>query len=57
MGDVESLQKLTTHVAPPRVRLGALDILLALYLPGDASGLGFGSAVIGAEGILYKSGT
>jgi hypothetical protein len=31
--------------------------MLAFYVPGDASGSGFGSALIGGEGIDYQSGT
>ena len=59
LSDLEALKKLTEPVIPPRGRLQALNILLALYLPGDTSGSGFGSAVvvIGMEGIIYESGT
>ena len=34
--DVEALKKLTALVAPPRARLRAQDVLLALYLTDDA---------------------
>ena len=39
------------------MKLIARDILQALYLPGDASGAGFGSATIKKDGIMYGSGT
>ena len=55
--DVEALKKLTAPAAPPRLRLRAQDILLALYLTDDASGTGFGSALIKDKGILYYSWT
>ena len=54
---VKALKKLTTLVAPPRVRLRAQYILLALYLTRDDSGSGFGSVLIRANGILYESRT
>jgi len=31
--------------------------MLAFYVPGDASGSGFGSAIIGDDGTNYQSGT
>ena len=55
--DVNALKKLMAPVAPPRVRLRAQDVLLALYLAGDASGVGFGSPLIKDKEILYESGT
>ena len=42
---------------PPRVKLRDRDVLQALYLPGDASGAGFGSAITKKDGIMYGSGT
>ena len=44
--DVRTLVKLTAPSTPPRVKFRAWDVLQALYLPGDASGAGFGSAII-----------
>ena len=44
--DIKTLNKLTAPAAPLRVRLWAQDVLLALYLTGDASRAGFGSALI-----------
>ena len=35
----------------------AREVLQVLYLPGDASGAGFGSAIIRKDGIMYKPGT
>ena len=32
-------------------------MIVGLYLPGDASGSGFGSALIWRDGIEYESGT
>ena len=52
LSDVRALEKLMARRDPPRVRLRARKVLQALYLPGDASGEGFGSAVIGAKGIM-----
>ena len=31
--------------------------MLAFYMPGNASGSGFGSALIGDDGLQYKAGT
>ena len=55
--DVKCLIELTALAEPPRhlFRVGAL--MAAFYVPGDASGSGFGSAVIGDHGIEYQSGT
>ena len=55
--DVKCLMELTALADPPRhlFRVGAL--MAAFYVPGDASGSGFGSAVIGEHGIEYQSGT
>ena len=57
MSNIEALKTLTTSMTPPRVRLCILDVLLAMYLPGDTSGPGSGYVIIRAEGIMYKSGT
>ena len=32
-------------------------MMLAFYMPGDASGAGFGSFLIGDDGLLYEAGT
>ena len=55
--DVRTLEKLTATKKPPRVRHRAREVLQALYVPGDASGSGFRSVVIGTKGIVYDSGT
>lgn len=55
--DVTAMLALTEGKEPPRGRLRPEDTLVALYLPGDASGSGFGSAVIKKDGIIYQSGT
>ena len=55
--DVRALKKLTATKEPPRVELRAREVLQALYIPSNASGAGFGSAVIGTKGIMYESGT
>ena len=57
LSNVRALKKLMTIKEPPRVQLRAREVLQALYLPGDASGSGFGSAVIGTKGIMYESRT
>ena len=58
LSNVEALNKLTAPLAPPRIRLQAQDVLLALYLTGNAIRTGFGSAlIVKEEGILYESGT
>ena len=56
LSNVEALKKVTKPSIPPRGRLQALNILLTLYVPGDASGSGFGLVVIGKEGIIHESG-
>ena len=45
------------HTAPPRIRYQVKSSMLVFYVPGDASGLGFGSAVIDAKGIRYQAET
>ena len=54
---MKALVELTTLSTPPRVRLRAIEVLQALYLPGDANGAGFGTAIIRKDGIMYESGT
>ena len=57
LSNVRALEKLTAPREPPRVRLRAWNILQALYLPGNASGAGFGSTAIGTNVIMYESWT
>ena len=54
---MKALVELTVPSTPPRVRLRAREVLQALYLPGDASGAGFGTVIIRKDGIMYESGT
>lgn len=53
--DVKAMVELTDTVEPPKVAVRATKSLLALYLPGDASGTGLGTAIYSEKGILYKS--
>ena len=46
--DARALVELTNTDEPPRQRYRASANMVAFYMPGDASGLGFGSALIGA---------
>lgn len=46
-GDIEALLELTSQEEPPK------RVIVGLYLPGDASGSGFGSALIWRDGIEY----
>ena len=57
LSDVKALVKLMASATPPRVKLRAQDVPQALYLQGDASGVGFGSAIIKKDGIMYESRT
>ena len=55
--DVEALLTLTNKSKPPRRRYRGPERMTAFYLPGDASGSGFGSALIGPAGrVIYESG-
>lgn len=55
--DVEALLDLTSPAEPPKDAVRAQEAMVALYLPGDASGTGFGSAIISEEeGLLYEAG-
>ena len=56
LSDIRALKKLTAPVVPPQVKLRAREVLQVLYLPGNASGEGFGYAVIGGKLIMYESG-
>ena len=56
--DVQALQELLKGDVPIRHRFRASERLTAFYLPGDASGAGFGSALIDQAGnVVYESGT
>ena len=55
--DVEALIELTATTEPPKVDYRGAKNLTAWYCPGDASGSGFGTAlVMKGRGILYESG-
>ena len=56
VSDVKYLIELLDLEVAPRQRLRAKKVSY-FYLPGDASGSGFGSALIGEEGIEYEAGT
>lgn len=54
--DVKAMLELTNTVHPPKDAVRAAKNVLALYLPGDASGDGFGTAIISEdEGIMYEA--
>jgi len=53
--DVRALAKLTEPVDPPRESMRSSNPLYG-FLPGDASGSGFGAALIQDQKILYFSG-
>ncbi|EJK48621.1 hypothetical protein THAOC_32566, partial [Thalassiosira oceanica] len=55
--DIEALLELTRPEEPPRRVHRSRRVIVGLYLPGDASGSGFGSALIWQDGIEYESGT
>lgn len=53
--DVNALDELTDTESPPKTNYRAPQGLSAWYCPGDASGKGFGTALImKGEGILYE---
>ena len=54
--DIRALLELTDAEDPPKRRVRSKEVLVALYLPGDASGKGFGSALIRREGVEYEAG-
>ena len=56
VSDVKYLVELLDLEVAPRQRMRANNLSF-LYLPGDASSSGFGSAVIGEDGIEYEAGT
>lgn len=53
--DVKALARLTAPLEPPRESLRSRDAIVG-YLPGDASGAGFGAALIQSRKIIYFSG-
>ena len=55
--DVQCLLLLTETPAPPRERYRAQESTSAFYMPGDASGKGFGSALITPGKVYYEAGT
>ena len=55
--DIRCLLQLTAPRTPPRERYRAGSTSVAYYMPGDASGKGFGSALIGPDRITYHAGT
>ncbi|EJK52624.1 hypothetical protein THAOC_28082 [Thalassiosira oceanica] len=54
--DIRALLELTSSEDPSRRKIRSNEVLVALYLPGDASGQGFGSALIRREGVEYEAG-
>jgi hypothetical protein len=55
--DLEALETLLEAETPAEVVLRASCIFTILYGFADASGKGFGSTVLGKEGIRYRIGT
>ena len=55
--DVRCLRRLTDTNTPPRERYRAQRAAVSFYMPGDASGKGFGSALIGPQKVVYHAGT
>jgi hypothetical protein len=55
-GDFEFLREFTTGDEPVRSQVRPTKSFTAVYLMGDASGKGFGSALWNDEGILWESG-
>ena len=55
--DLRCLMELTSTEAPPRIMFRVAAQMMAFYMPGDASGSGFGSAIIKDKVILYQAGT
>jgi hypothetical protein len=54
--DVLALSDLTQAEEPVLFKVRASSVLSVLYLVGDASGKGFGSAMWDRDGIFYESG-
>ena len=55
--DLHTLTELLAASAPPAVNVRSLTIWMVLYGFADASGRGFGSTVLGRDGIRYRIGT
>ena len=55
--DIRCLLELTSSSSPPRWKFQGSARMMAFYMPGDASGSGFGSAIIDKGGIQYEAGT
>lgn len=54
--DIEALQRFFAADTPPEVRVRAKTISVILYGFADASGRGFGSSVLGPNGVRYRIG-
>ena len=55
--DIRCMLQLTVPRAPPEERYRAGSTSVAYYMPRDASGKGFGSALIGPDRTTYHAGT
>ena len=55
-GDVATLAEFVAGEAPDIQRKRVSNVAVALYLMGDASGAGFGSALWNGEGVSYEAG-
>ena len=56
MGDVEMLLELFGGAEPAVQRARVTTVAVALYLMGDASGVGFGSALWDESGVAFEAG-
>ncbi|KAL7574604.1 hypothetical protein ACA910_002958 [Epithemia clementina (nom. ined.)] len=54
--DVHAIASMFSNSTPPEVGIRSLEIFLAIYGFGDASGKGFGSAIQGDKGLSYRIG-
>jgi len=54
--DLEALTTLMASPTPPERIIRSSRVMVALYGFGDASGSGFGSTIVGKNGILYRYG-
>ncbi len=55
-GGIETLQDFLKGTEPAVQRCRVSNVAVAVYLMGDASGVGFGSALWDAEGVDYEAG-
>jgi hypothetical protein len=55
-GDVDTLQEFLAGDTPAVQKCRVSSVAVALYLMGDASGVGFGSALWDSEGVEYEAG-